>query len=79
MHDNDKIPLGLKVKDRLTGFSGVLTGRSEFLYGNETLLVQSEQLVDEKPGPSVWFDAGRIKRADVAVPETAEQTRKEAE
>lgn len=79
MHDDDKIALGARVKDRLTGFAGVLIGRSEFLYANDTLLVQSEQLVDEKPGPSVWFDARRIQRADMAVPETVAHTPKEAE
>lgn len=79
MHDNDKIPLGSKVKDRLTGFSGVLTGRSEFLYAGDTVLVQSEEILDGKPGPSVWFDASRIKRAEVETASPVVQTQKEAE
>lgn len=79
MHDDDKIPLGEKVKDRLSGFSGILIGRSEFLYANDTVLVHSEELLDGKPLGAVWFDSARIQRAEVAAPAPFPVAQKEAE
>lgn len=79
MHDDDKISLGTKVKDRITGFAGVLMGRTEYLYCNESVLVQSEEMVDGKPGPSVWFDSGRIQRIEAENPAPLPETRKAAE
>lgn len=79
MHDDDKIPLGAKVKDRLTGFAGVLMGRTEYLYASETVLVQAEDMLDGKPGPSVWFDSGRIQRLEVENPLPVPEAKKEAE
>ena len=55
------IKLGNKVKDDITGFKGVVIGRSEYLYDNEKVLIQPEKLQsDGKPAVSEWFGVLRV-------------------
>ena len=41
-----KIKLGQKVKDSITGYTGIVIARSEWLYGCIRITVQSEKLQD---------------------------------
>lgn len=50
------IKLGDRVKDLVTGFEGIVIGRTEWLYGCTTLGVKSSELKDGKPIESLWFD-----------------------
>ncbi len=44
-----KIALGAKVKDRITGFTGIVTGRREYLHGCRDYLVKSQELHSGAP------------------------------
>jgi hypothetical protein len=60
------VKLGDKVKDSLTGFEGVATARTEYLYGCVHVCVTPTGLKDGKPIESQWFDEQRIDPASVA-------------
>ena len=53
--------LGLKAKDVVTGFKGVITSLSFDLYGCINVLVTPESDKDGKRGESYWYDVARIK------------------
>jgi hypothetical protein len=53
----ERITLGSKVKDTVTGFEGTATARAEYLDGRVS--VQVEALRDGKP-ISEWFPESRI-------------------
>lgn len=52
--------LGMKVKDRVTGFQGVVESVSFDLYGCVQVVVRPETGKDGKQGEAHWFDAKRI-------------------
>lgn len=52
--------LGLTVKDRITGFTGIVTGYVEYLTGcNQALVVPP--MKDGKLPASEWFDVQRLE------------------
>lgn len=51
--------LGLKVRDAVTGFEGVVTSISYDLYGCIQAIVSPAMDKDGKPGDSRWFDTKR--------------------
>lgn len=52
-----QIGLGDRVKDNITGFTGIATGRIDYLYGCVRFLVTPEKIKkDEKPEDAVIFD-----------------------
>jgi hypothetical protein len=54
------VKLGARVTDRISGFTGIATGRSEYLYGCVRILVEPEALHDGKPVEAQWFDEQRL-------------------
>ena len=60
------IALGDKVKDRITGYTGIVVARTDWLYGCTRFSVQSSELKDGKPIEAEWFD-------EKALDETAEE------
>ncbi len=60
------VKLGDRVKDRISGFKGVVTGRTEYLYGCIRLMVEPEGLHDGKPIDSQWFDEQRCDESSLA-------------
>jgi hypothetical protein len=55
------IELGLKAKDRITGFEGIITGRAQYLTGcSQCVLVPT---VNEKGEvrDGQWFDESRLE------------------
>jgi hypothetical protein len=58
------IILGRTVKDRLTGFSGVATGRSEYIYRSPQVLVDPCDFKDGKPLDGIWLDESRLVELD---------------
>lgn len=46
------IALGTKVRDKETGFKGIVTARAEYLYDEPTLLVES---IDDTGRPIEWW------------------------
>jgi hypothetical protein len=54
------IKLGQKVKDVVTGFEGIITGRAQYIYGCDQYCVVPKAR-DGKTAEGQWFDEGRIK------------------
>jgi hypothetical protein len=54
------IELGSKVKDSITGFSGIATGRAEYLHGVPRVLVEATQLTADGKTESNWIDEPRL-------------------
>lgn len=52
--------LGNKAKDKITGFTGVLTGRAEYLTGCTQYSLQPECKEDGSFISANWFDEGRL-------------------
>lgn len=67
------IELGDKVKDVLTGFSGVAIARTEWLNGCVRITIQGEGMKDGLPIEGFTVDEQQIKvmKAKAFVPETA--------
>lgn len=53
--------LGATVRDRLTGVTGILTSRSEHLFGCLTYTMQPNAVKDGEPAKALWFDEGRLE------------------
>lgn len=51
-----KINLGDEVKCKITGFTGVVFTRSQWLHGCNTYGLKSRELREGKPQDLVWFD-----------------------
>lgn len=50
---------GTKVKDKITGFEGIVTGKASYITGCDQYLVQPPVYVNDwKDGR--WFDEGRL-------------------
>jgi hypothetical protein len=57
-----KIKLGNRVRDVYTGFEGIATGRTEWLYGCARITIEPTELdKDGKLLDSQWFDEQRIE------------------
>ena len=56
-----KHELGKKGKDKITGFTGILTSRCEFLTGCNRYCIQPTELKDGKPIDSIYFDEDQIE------------------
>lgn len=53
--------LGFKVKDRVTGLTGVVTSVSFELYGCIQAIVNPGLDKDNKPSDTYWFDINRLE------------------
>jgi hypothetical protein len=58
---NSKIEFGKKVKCKITGFTGIVTGRAEYAYGTPRYMVEQQVGADGKPAEPVWFDESRLE------------------
>lgn len=56
--------LGEKARDKITGFSGTITGKCEYLTGCSTVLLQPEVDKDGKFVDAHWFDIDRLETID---------------
>lgn len=63
----NKMKLGDKVKDSVTGFTGIVTARTTFLHGCVRCGVQSDKLKDGKPVDAVWIDEPQLSLVKAAV------------
>ena len=55
-----KFDLGAEVKDKITGFSGVIMGRYEYLTGCRRYGLQAKKLKDGKPQEWQVFDEDQL-------------------
>jgi len=49
------------VRDEISGITGIVTGRCEYLYGCEQVLVTPEECKDGAPVSGTWLDERRVK------------------
>lgn len=61
------VKLGSRVRDQITGFTGIAVGYSRWMYGCNRFVVESESLKDGKPLGDEWFDEQRIETIDEGV------------
>lgn len=59
--------LGRTATDKITGFTGTITGHAEYLTGCDQYLVQPECDDPHKYPDSNWFDEGRLEIGDVQI------------
>jgi len=70
------ISLGSKVKDSMTGFSGIATGRTDWMYGCSRILIQPIKLSkDGKTIESEWFDEQRVELIAERKPKVSAQSK----
>lgn len=56
-----EINLGDRVRDKITGFQGVVVVISSYLHGCRRLGIQPEELRDGKPGEAQFFDEPQLE------------------
>lgn len=61
MKKETNIKLGDKAKDRITGLTGIVTSRHEFLNGCVRMGIQPQELKDGKPVESSVFDVEQLE------------------
>ncbi len=52
---------GATVRDKITGFSGVIRARTQYLTGCNKYAVQATDIREGKPEEWVWFDEGELE------------------
>lgn len=55
-----RIELGWKVKDKISGYEGIVIGRTEWLHGCTRVTIQAQELKDGKPIDSCTFDEPQL-------------------
>ena len=55
------IKLGQKVRDNITGLTGIAVGKTEWLFGCNRLAIEPQELKDGKPIDLQWFDEQRVE------------------
>lgn len=69
-----KVELGSTVKDKITGYEGLVIGRHEYLYGCRRYSVQSQVLKDGKPVESLSADEDQLEVLVQASPQVIKDT-----
>jgi hypothetical protein len=64
---NFKWPLGAKVRDKVSGFTGIVVGRHEWLYGCLCYSVRPQELHDGKPIERQSFDEDTLELLEQAL------------
>jgi hypothetical protein len=61
--------MGDRVKDKVTQFSGIVTGSADHVSGCDTYGVQAQELKDGLPTDAKWFDEPRLELVEAgAIP-----------
>lgn len=55
------VNLGDRVKDQISGLTGIVTGISQFLFGCRRLSIQPERVIDAKPAETFWVDEPQVR------------------
>jgi len=67
------IKLGDKVKDKVTGFTGIAISRIEFLNGCTQIQIQPQKLKDGRPIESEYFDIQQIEKIEEPKPKVKKE------
>jgi hypothetical protein len=65
------IQLGSKVRDTVTGFTGLAVSRTEFLHGCVRVGIEPQTLHEGKPMDAHWFDEQRVVLVEELEPEVS--------
>jgi hypothetical protein len=55
------VNLGDKVKDTVTGLTGIVVAKTHYLQGCTRIAVQPQKVKDGKPVEASWFDEPQLK------------------
>jgi len=69
-----KFETGDSVKDSITGFYGLIIGRTQWLHNCNTYCVKSRELKDGKPMDAQWFDEPQLELIEEKVMEEKNDT-----
>lgn len=58
------IKLGDKVRDTVTGFTGIATSRTEYLNNCPAIGITGEALFEGKPVGTQWIDEWRVENVE---------------
>jgi len=61
---DDRLKLGDRAKDQISGFTGVIVAMTEWLNGCRRITIQPESLHEGKPVASSTFDAEQVARVE---------------
>lgn len=61
------INLGDKVKDKITGLTGIVIAKTEWLYGCERVTVQPQEGKDGKPADAFGLDTAQCEVLEASV------------
>lgn len=59
--------IGEKLEDKITGFTGVCTGRADYISGCNLYMLQSRAADPSKKEEPHWFDEPRLKSLGVNI------------
>ena len=57
----NKFEFGLKAKDIISGFTGIITGHSDYITGCDQYLLVPQVKEDNSAPESKWYDENRIE------------------
>jgi hypothetical protein len=60
-----RFPLGIALRDVITGFAGTAVGASSFLSSPDKYLLQPNAMDQRHLPKAQWFEASRLEHADV--------------
>ena len=63
------IQLGSRVKDKISGFSGIAIGRTQWQWGCDRILIKPETLHEGKTIEAEWFDEPQVELVEEAKPD----------
>jgi hypothetical protein len=72
MGSKEKIKLGSKVRDVISGFMGIAAARAEYLHNQDSIGIRGTELKDGKPLETVFMDSTYIEfieDTDIPVPD----------
>jgi heat shock protein HspQ len=64
---DDEIKLGDQVKDRITGFEGVVTAMARYMNNTPRAAVKSRELREGRPQSAEWFDLCNLELVTAGV------------
>lgn len=65
------IKLGSKVKDNITGLTGIVTARTEYLYGCVRCHIEPQAFKDGKPLEGTFLDEQRLEVIEETQPQVS--------
>lgn len=66
----DKIIMGNRVKDLVTGFEGIVTGEVKYMNGCEKWAIDGKWISDKQQTDGLWADKGQVVKIDDGIIES---------